>query len=45
MVNIWKQEVRKRGRVKVGWLGGDQEQDAGLERDEDDSVTYKSLFI
>ena len=37
--------MRKRGRVKAGWLGGDREQDEGLGRDEDDSVTYKSPFI
>lgn len=34
--------MRKRGHVKAGWLGGDQEQDAGLGRKEDDSVIYES---
>lgn len=37
--------MRERGHVKAGWLGGDQEQDAGLGRNEDDSVTYESPFM
>lgn len=46
MANNWKQEVRKRGHVKAGWLGGDQEeQDAGLGRKEDDSVIYEVLYV
>ena len=45
MAKNWKQEVRERGHVKAGWLGGDQEQDAGLGRNEDDSVTYESPFM
>lgn len=29
---------------RLGWLGGDQEQDAGLGRKEDDSVIYESFM-